>query len=190
MKSRILQELDEHQEVIDKTILQCQEEIYFAADLVVNAMKRGGKLLLAGNGGSAADAQHIAAELTGRYLKERRALPAIALSTDTSALTAIGNDYGFLKVFERQVEAIGQRGDVLLAISTSGNSKNLISALEKAKEVGIKRVGFLGKDGGAMKELCELSVVIPSDCTPRIQEMHILMGHILCKMIEEELCAA
>jgi D-sedoheptulose 7-phosphate isomerase len=141
-------------------------------------------VLLCGNGGSAADAQHIAAELTGRYKTQRQGLPAIALSTDTSALTAISNDYGYEKVFERQVEALAQSGDLLIGISTSGNSQNILNALQKAKALQCKTIGLSGRDGGEMNRLCDINLVVPSQDTPRIQEMHILFGHILCQIVD------
>ena len=141
--------------------------------------------MLCGNGGSAADAQHIAAELTGRYKTERGALAGIALTTDTSALTAIGNDYGYEFVFSRQLEALGREGDLLIAISTSGNSGNVLKALELARKIGIKTIGLSGRTGGAMNELCELNLVVPSNDTPRIQEMHIMIGHIICQAIDD-----
>jgi len=157
-----------------------------AADICVKALKSGNKIMLCGNGGSAADAQHIAAELSGRFKKERNALAGIALTTDTSALTAIGNDYGFEYIFSRQVEAIGKKGDVLIAISTSGNSKNIINAIKSAKKIGIKVVTLSGKDGGEMKDLGDVNILIPSNDTPRIQEMHIMTGHMICEMIDRE----
>ena len=141
--------------------------------------------MLCGNGGSAADAQHIAAELTGRYKTERGALAGIALTTDTSALTAIGNDYGYEFVFSRQLEALGREGDLLIAISTSGNSGNVVKALELARKIGIKTIGLSGRTGGVMNELCELNLVVPSNDTPRIQEMHIMIGHIICQAIDD-----
>ena len=141
--------------------------------------------MLCGNGGSAADAQHIAAELTGRYKTERGALAGIALTTDTSALTAIGNDYGYEFVFSRQLEALGREDDLLIAISTSGNSGNVVKALELARKIGIKTIGLSGRTGGAMNELCELNLVVPSNDTPRIQEMHIMIGHIICQAIDD-----
>ena len=141
--------------------------------------------MLCGNGGSAADAQHIAAELTGRYKTERGALAGIALTTDTSALTAIGNDYGYEFVFSRQLEALGRKGDLLIAISTGGNSGNVVKALELARKIGIKTIGLSGRTGGAMNELCELNLVVPSNDTPRIQEMHIMIGHIICQAIDD-----
>ncbi len=177
--------LDEHIEVAQKTkaLLPLVEE---AANICIESLKNGGKVILCGNGGSAADAQHIAAELSGRFKKERRALAGIAITTDTSALTAIGNDYGYEFVFSRQVEAIGKRGDVLIGISTSGNSKNVIKAIESAKKIGMKVITLTGKSGGEMKNLGEVNIVIPSNNTPRIQEMHIMIGHMICALIDEE----
>jgi D-sedoheptulose 7-phosphate isomerase len=157
-----------------------------AALQIVTALRAGGKLLCCGNGGSAADAQHLAAEFTGRYLKERRALPAIALNANTSSLTAIGNDYGFDLVFARQLEALGNAGDVLLGISTSGNSRNVLRAMEVAKAKSIYTITLTGS-GGKMKDLADCAICIPSGETPRIQECHILTGHIICEIAENML---
>ena len=157
-----------------------------AGDICANALKNGNKIMLCGNGGSAADSQHIAAELSGRFKKERIPLAGIALTTDTSALTAIGNDYGYEFVFSRQVEALGKKGDVLIAISTSGNSANVIKAIDSAKDMGIKVITLTGKDGGVMKDKGDVNIVIPSSDTPRIQEMHIMVGHMICALIDEE----
>jgi D-sedoheptulose 7-phosphate isomerase len=162
-------------------------EIERAAGLISGALGGGRKLLLCGNGGSAADSQHIAAEMTGRFVKDRRPLAAIALSTDTSALTCIANDYGFDDVFSRQVAALGARGDCLLAISTSGNSRNVVRAVETARAAGIQVIGLLGRDGGALRALCDLPIVVPSETTARIQEAHIFIGHTLCALVEEAL---
>ena len=153
----------------------------------VELYKQGKKIILAGNGGSAADAQHIAAEMVGRYGFDRPSLPSLALTTDTSALTAIGNDYGYDKVFSRQLEGMGQNGDLLIGISTSGNSKNIINAFEVAKEKNIITVALTGRDGGVMAKMADIALVVPSDSTPRIQEAHILIGHILCDIIEKEI---
>jgi len=142
--------------------------------------------MLCGNGGSAADAQHIAAELSGRFKKERIPLAGVALTTDTSALSAIGNDYGFEFVFSRQVEALAKEGDVLIGISTSGNSKNVINAINSAKKMGCKIITLSGKSGGAMKDMGDVNIVVPSNDTPRIQEMHIMIGHMICALIDEE----
>ena len=158
-----------------------------AALQIVKALRAGGKVLFFGNGGSAADAQHLAAEFTGRYLKERKALPALALHANTSALTAIGNDYGFDLVFARQLEALGKEGDVAVGISTSGNSPNVLRALEVAKSKSIYTVALTGASGGKMKDVADCTIRIPSDETPRIQECHILTGHIICEIAEEML---
>jgi D-sedoheptulose 7-phosphate isomerase len=184
MLGMIQNELHIHQKTIEKTIETMIPSIEEACLLMVNTLQNGHKILLCGNGGSAADAQHIAAELTGRYKTERRGLPAIALTTDTSALTAIGNDYGYGRIFDRQVEALANKGDLLIGISTSGNSQNILSALKVAKELGCKTLGLSGKDGGEMNSMCHLNLVIPSNDTPRIQEMHILIGHILCQGVD------
>lgn len=180
----IKSELEGHLATI-KATFALEANIKKACETAVATLKAGGKILLCGNGGSAADAQHIAAELTGRYKTERGALAGIALTTDTSALTAIGNDYGYEFVFSRQLEALGREGDLLIAISTSGNSDNVVKALELARKIGIKTIGLSGRTGGAMNELCELNLVVPSNDTPRIQEMHIMIGHIICQAIDD-----
>ena len=180
----IKSELEGHLTTI-KATFALEDDIKKACETAVATLKAGGKILLCGNGGSAADAQHIAAELTGRYKTERGALAGIALTTDTSALTAIGNDYGYEFVFSRQLEALGRKGDLLIAISTSGNSGNVVKALELARKIGIKTIGLSGRTGGAMNELCELNLVVPSNDTPRIQEMHIMIGHIICQAIDD-----
>jgi D-sedoheptulose 7-phosphate isomerase len=151
------------------------------------ALKDGHKLMFCGNGGSAADSQHLAAELTGRFIKDRKPLAAVALSTDSSALTCIGNDYSFDEVFARQVMGLGRAGDVLVAISTSGNSGNVIRAVQEAKAIGMTVIGFLGRDGGKLKAMVDVPIVVPSNVTARIQESHILIGHTLCGLIEAEL---
>ena len=161
------------------------DNIEKAAGAIITSFKSGGKLLIFGNGGSAADSQHIAAELVGRFKLERRALPAIALTTDTSALTAIANDYGYEHVFSRQIEALGSKGDVALGISTSGNSKNVIEALKKAKSMGLKTVALSGGDGGLMKSEADISVIVGAKDTPSVQESHIMIGHIICALVEE-----
>ena len=162
-------------------------DILEAANRIKVCLKKGGKLILMGNGGSAADSQHIAAELIGRFKKERKALPAIALTVDTSSLTALGNDYGFETVFERQLEALAQKNDAVMGISTSGNSENVLRALKKANALGAETIGLLGNNGGKIKEVANLSIVIPSNDTARIQEVHITIGHIICELIEEDL---
>jgi len=155
-----------------------------AADLIIEAYQKGNKLLLCGNGGSAADAQHIAAELVGRFKKERRGLAAIALTTDTSIMTAVANDYWYDLLFARQVEALGEKGDILIGISTSGNSVNIIRAIETAKLKELKTVGFLGSDGGKLKDLVDIPLIVPSQDSDRTQEVHILIGHIICHLID------
>ena len=155
--------------------------------LCVELYKGDKKTILAGNGGSAADAQHIAAEMVGRYGFDRPSLPSLALTTDTSALTAIGNDYGYDKVFSRQLEGMGQNGDIFIGISTSGNSVNIINAFNSAKEIEITTIALVGRDGGEMAKLADISMIVPSDSTPRIQESHILIGHIICDIIEKEI---
>ncbi len=182
-------EFELHKNTLEATANTLFPAIKNVASLFITTLRNGNKILLCGNGGSAADAQHIATELTGRYKTERRGLPAIALTTDTSALTAIGNDYGFDFVFARQVEALANVGDLVVGISTSGNSANVINALKVAKDFGCKSVGISGRDGGKMNELCDINLVIPSDDTPRIQEMHILIGHIICQIIDSEFTA-
>jgi D-sedoheptulose 7-phosphate isomerase len=155
-----------------------------AVNLLARSMKAGGALLTCGNGGSAADAQHIAAELTGRFFLERRPLPALALHGNTSSLTAIANDYDYDTVFAREVEAHGRPGDVLLAISTSGNSRNIVRAVEAAKGRQMAVIGLTGESGGKMRDLCDVCLCVPSSSTPRIQECHILIGHTICEILE------
>lgn len=160
------------------------EEIAAVADRMVTCIQAGGKILLCGNGGSAADAQHLAAELVGRFLKDRAPLPAIALNTNNSVITAIANDYGFADVFFRQIQGIGCNKDMLIALSTSGNSQNIINALAVAREMGMTTVGLTGENGGRMRAACDQCICVPSSSTPRIQEMHIAIGHVLCELIE------
>jgi len=157
------------------------------AEKVARALREGGKVLLFGNGGSAADAQHIAAEFVGRFLPDRRALPAIALTTDTSALTSVANDYGYNAIFSRQVEALGNARDIAIGISTSGNSPNVLEAMEAARAKKMLTVGFTGQDGGKMIDRADILFCIPSRMTPRIQETHITLGHVLCELVDREL---
>lgn len=163
------------------------QEIEKVCKEIITAIKNGNKVCICGNGGSAADAQHFAAELVGRYLINRDAIPAIAFTTDTSILTAIGNDFGYDEVFKRQVEALINNGDILIGITTSGNSKNIELAMIEAKKRGAKVVGLLGKTGGTCKELCDIPIVVSSDRTPNIQECHITIIHIICEIVEKEL---
>ena len=187
MKNTIKAKIEESIEVKEALHESQVDNIEKAARVIINSLKGGGKLLVFGNGGSAADSQHIVAELVGRFKKERPAIAAIALTTNTSILSAIGNDYGYDATFSRQVEALGRKGDVVLGLSTSGNSKNVIAALKNAKSAGIKTVCLTGAGGGAMKDSCDVLIAVDSKNTPRIQESHILIGHILCELIEDEL---
>ena len=161
--------------------------VFAAADALLAALRAGRKVLVCGNGGSAADSQHFAAELVGRFTRERRAFPALALTTDTSILTAIGNDYGFERVFARQVEAHGQAGDVLVAISTSGGSANVLAAVETARSRGLVTIGLTGRDGGALGRAVDVHLNVPSPSTARVQEVHITTLHVLCDLVEQEL---
>ena len=185
MQSIINYEFNEHLITSKKTMESVGKSIEIAAELCINSLKKGNKILLFGNGGSASDAQHIAAEIVGRYKTERKGLSAIALTTDSSALTAISNDYGYLHVFDRQVEALANEGDVLIGISTGGTSANIVNALKIAKDLGCKSIGFSGKDGGEFNNLCDVNIVVPAEDTPRIQEMHIVIGHTICHLIDQ-----
>ena len=186
MKYKINSEINEHLELLLTHREIISELVLKIATVIEMALENGNKILLFGNGGSAADAQHIAAEFTGRYVKERSGLPAIALTTDTSALTAIGNDYGFERIFERQVEALSNPGDVLIGISTSGNSLNVIKALETGKKIGCVNISLTGNSGGKILELSDYNININSIVTARIQEMHILIGHLICSFIDNK----
>jgi D-sedoheptulose 7-phosphate isomerase len=161
------------------------DEVVNSSKLCINCLKSGGKILLFGNGGSASDAQHIAAELVGRYKIERKGLAAIALTTDTSAITSIGNDFGYKLIFSRQLEAISKKGDVVIGLSTSGSSENVINALKLATVLGCSTIGFSGKKIGIMNQICDVTLNAPSNDTPRIQELHILLGHTICHLIEQ-----
>lgn len=166
-----------------------QEKMEQTINYITNSIKNGGKLLICGNGGSAADAQHIAAEFVGRFVMERKGFPAVALTTDTSNLTAIANDYSYDDVFRRQVEALGNNGDVLIGISTSGNSENVIRAIEEAKKNGMTVIGLTGKTGGKMKDMCDVTFVFEIKDTARIQELHMMTYHLICEFSEKELKA-
>lgn len=181
----VLRELTHHKQIIDKVISSIIPDIEEGCKLLTTVILSGRKVLLAGNGGSAADAQHIAAEFTGRYVKERKALPAIALTVDTSALTAISNDFGFETIFQRQLEALASPEDVFIAISCSGNSQNIINAIYTAKKIGCKTIGLSGNDAGKMKGLCDVNIIVPTNVTARIQEIHILIGHIFCTAVDQ-----
>ena len=186
MQSIIKFEFEEHLKTSQATFESIGHSLEVAAQRCIDCLKNGNKILLFGNGGSAADAQHIAAELVGRYKTERKGLAAIALTTDTSALTAIGNDYGYHRVFDRQVEALANTGDVAIGISTGGSSANVINALKLAKNLGCKTIGFSGRDGGEMNDICDTNIVVPAQDTARIQEMHIVIGHTICHLIDQE----
>ncbi len=192
MKNYITNQIQESQRVMTdmlaNDVLLAQVEA--AANACIQAMKEGNKVMLAGNGGSAADAQHIAGEFVSRFAFDRPGLPAIALTTDTSILTAIGNDYGFDKLFTRQVQAHAKKGDVFIAYSTSGKSPNVVAALQEAKKIGVICIGMTGNRGGAMKDLCDFYFDVPSADTPKIQEGHAVLGHILCGLVERALFKA
>ncbi len=183
IRSHILASIETKQKVVQGLL----SEISDASELVVNAVQKGNKVLFFGNGGSAADAQHLAAELVGRYDKERRSLPAIALTTDSSILTCVANDYDFSVIFSRQIEALGKKGDVAIGISTSGNSDNVIKGIQKAKNLGLSTIALSGRTGGKLSGLSEVDIVIPSRVTAHIQECHIMIGHIICKAVEDSL---
>lgn len=185
MITEIASQLAAHREVITRVERELMPQIAEMVTLLAETFKHGGKLLVMGNGGSAADAQHFVAEIVGRFKMERRGLPAVALSTDTSILTAIGNDYGFDKVFSRQIEALAVPSDLVVGISTSGNSPNVLLALKLAREQGCRTVGLLGKDGGSIKGVCDLALIVPTDDTPRVQEGHITIIHVVCDLLEK-----
>ena len=187
MIEEIEKQIGEHQAVMTAIAGSMGGEIVQAVECMVHAFKNGKKLLVMGNGGSAADSQHFVAEMIGRFKMERAALPAVALSTDTSILTCLGNDYGFDSIFRRQVEALAASGDVVVGISTSGNSPNIIKAVEQAQAKKIFVVGFLGGTGGKLKDKVDLPIIIPSVNTQRIQEGHITIAHIICELVETEL---
>ena len=185
MQSIIKNEFNEHIETSKITMEACVNDVEIASKICINSLKNGNKILIFGNGGSAADAQHIAAEIIGRYKTKRKGLPAIALTTDSSVLTAISNDFGYSSIFERQVEALANPGDILIGISTGGSSINVINALKLAKNIQCKTIGLSGKDGGDFNALCDVNLIAIAEDTPRIQEMHILIGHIICHLIDE-----
>ncbi|KAA3617740.1 MAG: D-sedoheptulose 7-phosphate isomerase [Calditrichaeota bacterium] len=188
MHETIEKQLLEHKSVLEKTTEILAQEIEKASILAVETIQSGNKIMFCGNGGSASDAQHLAAELSGRFVRERKGLPGLALTTDASVLTSVSNDFGFEFVFSRQVEAIASKGDLLIGISTSGNSANVINALKMAKKLGCKTLGFSGNKGGKFSGECDLNLIVPSDVTARIQEMHILIGHIICQAIDDAFC--
>ena len=184
IKDIFLESIHIKEELLRNNISQIIE----IAKLVIDALKKGGKVIIFGNGGSASDSQHIAAELVGRFKKDRAALPAIALTVNTSILTAIANDYGFEAVFSRQVEALGAKNDVAIGISTSGKAKNVIAAIRQATKMGLKTAILTGGDGGELAKQADVSLIVPSSVTARIQEAHITVGHIICELVEDALC--
>ena len=187
MMEWMLAEIQEKEEVLQKIRTTGYLDLVNEAGMrLAQIIKQGNKVLLAGNGGSAADAQHFAGEIVGRFLMERNAIPALSLCVDPSVMTCIGNDYGFEEVFARQVQGLGKEGDAFIGISTSGNSENIIRAITEARKKNMFVVGFLGKDGGKIKDLCDVALVVPSNSTPRIQEIHTFTVHLLCEMIEKE----
>lgn len=187
MLERIKRQLYESSEVKRLIAESLSDKIAEAAMLIVDCIKSGGKVILFGNGGSAADAQHLAGELVGRFRLERRAFPALALTTNTSIITAISNDYGYDAVFARQIEAFAKPGDVVVGISTSGNSRNVVEGIRKAKDLDARVIGLTGGDGGKMKDILDVSINVPSSDTPRIQEGHIAIGHVICDIVESSL---
>jgi len=183
MKELINKHIQEHNDVLD-SISKLDESIEKVANVFISCLKKGGTIFWCGNGGSASDSQHLAGELVGRFVGERRPLKSIALTADSAVMTCIVNDYGYEHIFSRQIEALGSKGDVLVGITTSGNSKNVLNAFEVAKNKGVRTIGLLGKAGGMAKNLVDESIIVSSNSTARVQEMHILVGHILCDLIE------
>ncbi len=181
----VTREIEESALVTGELRLSCSAQIIQAAEAIMMCLRTGGKVIAFGNGGSAAEAQHFVAELVGRYQHERAALAALALTTDTASLTAIGNDYGFEEIFSRQLRALAKRGDVVVAISTSGNSRNVLRAIESAEKLGLRSIALTGRLGGKLRDLVETCIAVPSGSTPRIQEAHALIVHIICGIVEE-----
>lgn len=188
MRDRIRDILLESIQVKEELLRTSVGKIKEISDLLIEALRKNGKVIIFGNGGSASDSQHIAAELVGRFKKDRKGLPAIALTTNTSILTAIANDYGYEAVFAKQIEALGGKNDVAIGISTSGKAKNVAAGIRQAKKMGLKAVALTGADGGEVVKLADISLVIPSSVTARVQEAHITVGHIICELAEEALC--
>ena len=178
---------EEHSRVLNKSQIVLKKGIKLSSEIIFKSLKKGGTIFWCGNGGSAADSQHIAAEFVGRFKKNRKPLRSIALTTDTSILTCVSNDYSFEEVFSRQIDALGRKGDVLVAISTSGNSRNVKRAIIQAQKMGLKTIGLLGKSGGTCKNYVDVPLIIPSNNTARIQEIHILIEHLLCEIMEHKL---
>ncbi|MBL7132021.1 MAG: D-sedoheptulose 7-phosphate isomerase [Candidatus Omnitrophica bacterium] len=188
MRDKIKDKLLESIQVKEELMRSSINQIIQIVNCIIECLKRGGKVIFFGNGGSAADCQHLAAEFVGRYKKDRKALAAVALTTDTSILTSLANDYGFEVIFAKQIEALGNKGDVAIGISTSGKAKNVIMGIRKAKEMNLKTIGLSGCDGGTLAKVADMSLIVPSKITARIQEAHITIGHIICELAEEALC--
>lgn len=186
MREMIINEFDAHVKT-SNLIHTLVDEVALSAQICIDCINNNGKILLFGNGGSAADAQHIAAELVGRYNIERKGFPAIALTTDTSTLTSIANDFSFNHVFDRQVETLANKGDVIIGISTGGNSENVVSAIKLASKLKCKTIGLSGRGGGIFNDICDVNIIVPSIETPRIQEIHIVIGHTICHIIEQKI---
>ena len=184
-EKRIKEIFEESIQVKRSALAENSRAIFLAAQVILQALRKGGKILFFGNGGSAADSQHIAAEFIGRFKKERRSLPAIALTTDSSILTAVGNDYGFEKIFSRQLEGLAHKHDVAFGISTSGNSKNVLEAIQTAKKLGLKTIGLSGSGGGRLGKMVDVSIAVSSTITARVQESHILIAHVICELVED-----
>lgn len=188
MRDRIKDILLESIQVKEELLRTSIGKIIEITDIITEALKKNGKIIFFGNGGSASDSQHLTAELVGRFKKDRNALPAISLTTNTSILTALANDYGYEIVFAKQIEALGQKNDVAIGISTSGKAKNVVLGIKQAKKIGMKTIAFTGADGGELTKLAEVSLVVPSSVTARIQEAHITVGHIVCELVEQAVC--
>lgn len=190
MRERIKDILLESIQVKEELLRTKLSQIVEIAECVIECLKKNGKVILFGNGGSASDSQHIAAELVGRFKKDRTALAAVALTTNTSVLTSLANDYGYEIVFAKQVEALGQKNDIVIAISTSGKAKNVACGIKQAKKMGLKTIALTGGDGGDLAKLADISLMVPSSVTARIQEAHITIGHIVCELVENTLCSS
>ncbi|MFH1577575.1 MAG: D-sedoheptulose 7-phosphate isomerase [Candidatus Omnitrophota bacterium] len=188
MRDKIKDKILESIQVKEELMRTCIAQIIQIADCLIACLRKGGKIIFFGNGGSAADSQHLAAEFVGRFKKDRKALAAIALTTNTSILTSLANDYGYEVIFAKQVEALGNKGDVAIGISTSGKAKNVVQAIKQAKQMGLKTITLVGGDGGALAKAADISLIVPSKITARVQEAHITIGHIVCELAEEALC--
>ncbi len=188
MRDRIKDILLESIQVKEELLRTSIGKIIEITDLITDCLKKNGKVILFGNGGSASDSQHIAAEFVGRFKKDRNALSAIALTTNTSILTSLANDYGYEVVFAKQIEALGRKNDVVIGISTSGKAKNVVLGIKQAKKMGLKAIALTGADGGELAKLTDISLVVPSSVTARIQEAHITIGHIVCELVEQAVC--